>query len=60
MAFIQEIIYRNKGWDIYSKSWWVWINKNLLKSSVCECWKFNVLCYLRLVIDSFGVEHIPK
>ena len=26
-----------KGWGIYNKSWWVWINRNSLDWFVCRC-----------------------
>ena len=52
-VFIQEIIHKNKGWNICNKSWWVWVNRNSLDSFVCEC-------NLKVYFNSFWVEHIPK
>ena len=52
MVFTQEIIYLKKGWGIYNKFWWVWINMNSLmlniknsirnKSIITNIWFNNV------------------
>ena len=51
--YSQNNLSKIKEWEIYNKSWWIWINRNSLDYFLCACWKCNI-------IDSFGAEHIPK